>query len=77
MIIACNCDVFGRDGEECADDADGTCTCLTGYDGVKCDDCAVNYYHDLDPFMGPICSGEYYCWFVPSCTFKNFTFYFK
>ena len=50
-FIECNCDGDGSLDGKC-DDA-GKCSCKTGFDGVKCNTCANNF------FGFPQCRGMY------------------
>lgn len=41
---ACNCDPFGAKSLNC-DKRNGTCFCIDGYTGWKCDKCSLGYYN--------------------------------
>ena len=50
-FIGCECSSEGSESLQC--DANGQCTCKPGFDGLKCDECAANYYGY------PSCQGLY------------------
>ena len=54
-FIECNCDGDGSLDGKC-DDA-GKCSCKTGFDGVKCNTCAKNF------FGFPQCQGIFFLTF--------------
>ena len=64
-FIECNCDGDGSLDGKC-DDA-GKCSCKPGFDGVKCNTCAKNF------FGFPQCRGMYFFFFNFSTIFVIFS----
>ena len=45
-LEACECDRKGSSTLQCL--SDGKCSCKSGYNSTKCDNCAVNFYKNSD-----------------------------
>ena len=42
-VLECNCNVNGSNNLNCTE---GECDCKTGYTGLKCGDCADEYFRN-------------------------------
>ena len=41
--LDCSCNLTGTGGDENCSGLTGQCSCITGFTGLKCDECAVGY----------------------------------
>ncbi|XP_055515912.1 multiple epidermal growth factor-like domains protein 9 [Leucoraja erinacea] len=46
QALRCNCSVVGSVNETTCNASSGQCECLAGYSGLRCGDCAEEFYHD-------------------------------
>ena len=53
ILLACDCDPTGRVNNSCTSEQ---CFCSNGYDGLKCDQCADEYFRNS---TSGNCEGEY------------------